>query len=224
MHRPQLTTTHTSTAAKARRTSVKKYNDAYAAKKDFVPRHNAFLAECIRRIAPKHSPQRKLKALDIGLGQGRNAILLARSGYDTTGIDRSDVGILGAQRLAASRKVSINAVLADTEEFDFGNNRWDLIALLYYPQPMVLLPRLKAAVRPGGHIIIERFSRPKCAPGAHLLDRQETRRPSPMLASFLDWHVIHYESDDFISDWHWSGESPRGPMVRMLARKPSRAR
>jgi SAM-dependent methyltransferase len=208
-------------ARQAKRTSIAKYDAAYTAKKDYVARPNAFLARCLRRIAPPRGPLRKPKALDIGLGQGRNAILLARSGYDTTGIDRSEVGVLAAQRMVAARGVTISAVLADTEKFPFGRNRWDLIALLYYPQPMILMRRLQAAVRPAGHIVIERFSRPTCAKGAHPLDRRETRRPSPMLARFVDWHVLHYESDEFESDWHWDGESPRGPIVRLLARKPS---
>jgi 2-polyprenyl-3-methyl-5-hydroxy-6-metoxy-1,4-benzoquinol methylase len=210
-------------ALQARRTSVAKYDVAYAAKKkDFVNRPNAFLAQCLRRIAPPRGSRRMPKALDIGLGQGRNAVLLARSGYDTTGIDRSEVGVRAAQRVAAARGVSINAVLADTEEYSFGRNRWDLIVLLYYPQPMILMRRFLAAVRPGGHIVIERFSRPPCATGANPLDRREERRPSPMLQCFADWHVLHYESDEFESDWHWNGESPRGPIVRLLARKPSR--
>ena len=69
-----------------------KYDAAYTAKKDYVARPNAFLKRCLHRIAPKQSsrrkPGRKHRALDIGLGQGRNAILLAQCGYDTTGIDR----------------------------------------------------------------------------------------------------------------------------------------
>ena len=43
-----------------------------------------------------------------------------------------------------------------------------------------------------------------------------------MLECFLDWRVLHYEHDEFASDWHWDGESPTGPIVRLLARKPSR--
>jgi SAM-dependent methyltransferase len=211
-----------SVAERARRTSVAKYDAAYTAKKDFVARPNAFLAQCLRWISPSHGLRRRRRALDIGLGQGRNAVLLSQRGYETTGIDRSEVGVLAAQRLAAARGVRVSAVLGDTEEFSFGRNRWDLIALLYYPQPMVLIERLKRAVRPGGHIVVERFSRPVCAKGAGLLDRQETRRPSPMLQCFADWHVLHYESDEFESDWHWGGESPRGPIVRLLARKAVR--
>jgi SAM-dependent methyltransferase len=204
---------------------IKKYNDAYTAKKDFVARPNAFLRQCLQRIAPGHAGQkrggRKRRALDIGLGQGRNAMLLAQRGYDTTGIDRSDVGILAAQRMSDARGLGgrISAVIADTERFEYGRNRWDLIVLLCYPQPMILIDRLKAALRPGGHIVVERFSRPR---GNNPLDKRETKKPSPMLASFVDWHVLHYENDQLKSDWHWDGESPRGAIVRMLVRKPGR--
>ena len=204
--------------------SIKKYNAAYMPKKDFVAGPNAFLKQCLDRIAPqrkKKSSRRKRFALDIGLGQGRNAMLLVQRGYDTTGIDRSEVGILAAQRMAAARgfRGRINAVIADTERFEYGRNRWDLIALLYYPQPMILIERLKKALRPGGYIVVERFSNPK---SINPLDDRETRRPSPMLRSFLDWHVLHYENDVLKSDWHWNGQSPTGPIVRLLARKPWR--
>jgi SAM-dependent methyltransferase len=209
--------------------SIKKYNAAYSAKKDFVARPNAFLKQCVDQIAPRprnktNRPKRRRRALDIGLGQGRNALLLAQRGYDVTGIDRSEVGIRAAVRMAAARgfRGRINAVIADTERFEYGRNRWDLIVLLYYPQPMILIDRLKRAVKPGGHIVVERFSRPNHGKAAHLVDRRETKKPSPMLECFADWHVLHYEHDEFDSDWHWDGESPRGPIVRLLARKPWR--
>jgi len=197
---------------------VQKYDAAYTAKKDYVARPNAFLDECLRRIAPKRTSRRKRRALDIGLGQGRNAMLLAKRGYLTTGIDRSEVGVSAARRLAAARGLRISAIVADAQQHDFGCNRWDLIVLLYYPNPMILMRRLKDAVRPGGYIVVERFSRPKAA---NVHDRRETKRASPMLRCFLDWRVLHYENNEFESDWHWNGKSPTGAIVRLLARKPS---
>src|SRR4029453_2717065 len=162
--------------------SITKYNAAYTVKKDYTARPNAFLAQCLKRIPPERAgaPGRSKKrlrrnfrgrgrggALDIGLGQGRNALLLARCGYAVTGIDHSEVGVRAALRMAAGRGFGgkkktdrFHAVVTDTERFEYGRNRWDLIVLLYYPQPMVLMERLKRAVRPGGHIVIERFSRP----------------------------------------------------------------
>lgn len=204
-----------------RKTTGGKYDAAYAAKKDFVTHANVFLDACLTRIAKarRRSSRRARRALDIGLGQGRNAMLLARRGYETTGIDRSEVGAQAARRAAASRGLRINIVVGDTERYAFGRNRWDLIVLLYYPQPMILIERLKTALRPGGHIIVERFSRPKAI---NRLDRREARRRSPMLRAFVDWHLLHYENDVLKSDWHWDGESPTGQIVRLLARKPAR--
>jgi SAM-dependent methyltransferase len=205
--------------------SVRKYNAAYTVKKDFIARPNAFLCQCLSRIAAGRSGKRvkrTMRALDIGLGQGRNAVLMAQRGYHVTGLDRSEVGIRAARRLAENRGLAqhIDAVIADSERFDYGRNRWDLIALLYYPQPMVLMPRLKRAVRPGGCIVIERFSRPNHGKAAHAVDGRETKRTNPMLQAFADWHLLHYENDELKSDWHWDGESPSGPIVRLLARKP----
>src|SRR5438105_4089295 len=42
----------TGVASSAARASVLKYNAAYTAKKDFVARPNAFLAQCLHQIAP----------------------------------------------------------------------------------------------------------------------------------------------------------------------------
>ena len=206
--------------SQARASPAAKYDAAYTARRDFVARPNAFLDTCLRRIAlHQRSRRRKRRALDIGLGQGRNAVLLARRGYDTTGIDRSEVGVKAARRMAAARGVRVDAVVADLQRYDFGRNRWDVIVLLYYPQPMILIERLKAALRPGGYIVVERFSRPK---SINRLDDRETRQPSPMLRCFLDWRILHYEHDELKSDWHWNGLSPTGPIVRLLVRKPWR--
>ncbi len=204
--------------------SIAKYNAAYASSKDFVPEPNAFLARCLERIAaapppPQGAPVGPVaRALDIGIGQGRNAFLLVRAGYDTTGIDRSEVGVEAARRGTAALGVKLRAVVADAQTYDFGCECWDLIALLYYPLPIALLDRVKASVRAGGYIVVERFSqKDKDAVGP---DAEDGRLPNPMLRHFLDWNVLHYEHDVFQSDWHWSGESPTGPIVRLLARKP----
>src|SRR5438034_10842266 len=94
-----------STVNRANRTaqaSRVKYDAAYTAKKDFVAKPNAFLKQCLGRIAPNKGSRRKRRALDIGLGQGRNAVLLAQYGYDITGIDSCEVGVLAARRLAGA--------------------------------------------------------------------------------------------------------------------------
>jgi 2-polyprenyl-3-methyl-5-hydroxy-6-metoxy-1,4-benzoquinol methylase len=53
------------------------------------------------------------KTLDIGMGQGRNALMLAERGWDVAGFDISDVAIDQAKAQAQKRGLKVNAVVAD---------------------------------------------------------------------------------------------------------------
>lgn len=199
------------------RDTIAKYDTAYSELKDFVQEPNAFLARCLERIA-RHGPPAGSRALDVGVGQGRNAVLLARAGYHTIGIDRSRVGVEAVRRKASELGCSLRAEVADATTYDFGRDCWELIALLYYPLPLLLIDRVKAAIRSGGHVVIERFTQNSSEAAGP--DLEEGKLLNPMLRWFESWHVLHYEHDVFPSDWHWDGESPTGPIVRLLARKP----
>ena len=58
------------------------------------------------------------RILDIGCGQGRNAIPLARLGYEVIGIDSSQVGIGQMMEVAASENLSLEGRVGDMFEFD----------------------------------------------------------------------------------------------------------
>lgn len=58
-------------------------------------------------------PSRRLKLLDIGCGEGRDAVFFARNGYEVTGIDVSDAGIAKTKRLAEYAGVQVNVLKAD---------------------------------------------------------------------------------------------------------------
>lgn len=70
-------------------------------------------------------------AVDLGMGEGRNAIYLAQQGWQTTGVDLSDVAVTQAKRRALQIGVRLDTVIDDLDHFDLGRNRWDLIALFY---------------------------------------------------------------------------------------------
>jgi 2-polyprenyl-3-methyl-5-hydroxy-6-metoxy-1,4-benzoquinol methylase len=100
------------------------YNKIYAGTPEFDTKPNRFLVEAVEGLRPG-------KALDVDMGQGRNAIYLASRGWDVTGFDVADAGLEKARAQAAAAGVTINAVHASDEEFDFGRERWDLIAIIY---------------------------------------------------------------------------------------------
>src|SRR5689334_543803 len=85
---------------------------------------NAFLAEMVKGLRPG-------RALDVGMGQGRNTIFLAQQGWDAVGFDPADRAVAAAQQQAAQLGVKITTRVARAEEFDWGAGQWDLIVLSY---------------------------------------------------------------------------------------------
>lgn len=109
------------------------------------------LQESIRRTKPG-------KALDAGMGRGRNAIFLASLGWDVTGYDMAPDAIQVAQSYARQAGVKLATVLAKHDQFEFGANQWDLIlcsynymAALDKPWPAVFTK----ALRPGGLVVYQ---------------------------------------------------------------------
>jgi 2-polyprenyl-3-methyl-5-hydroxy-6-metoxy-1,4-benzoquinol methylase len=64
----------------------------------------------------RHEPKEKL--IDLGCGQGRDSIPLARLGYKVTGIDNSKLGIDQMNSIAASEALNVTGLVGDIYEFD----------------------------------------------------------------------------------------------------------
>lgn len=75
------------------------------------------------------------RALDLACGEGRNAVWLAERGWDVTAVDFSDVAIGKAARLAESRGVDVEWVVADVLEYEPEPEAFDLVAVLYLQLP-----------------------------------------------------------------------------------------
>ena len=71
---------------------------------------NALLAEFVAGLGPG-------RALDIGAGEGRNAIWLAKAGWSVTAVDVSEVGLVRAAERAAEEGVELECVVADWREY-----------------------------------------------------------------------------------------------------------
>ena len=81
-----------------------------------------FLAELIKLCPP--SPSKRV--LDIGCGEGKDAVYMAQSGYDVTAFDLAENGIKKTLKLADSRCVKVNAYVDDINTFET-EEKFDII-------------------------------------------------------------------------------------------------
>jgi cyclopropane fatty-acyl-phospholipid synthase-like methyltransferase len=96
-------------------------------------------------------------------GEGRNAVYAAKKGLQVEAFDLSDAGQQKALQLAAHNGVSINYQVGEFSSFDFGENRFDVVALVFAHFPSRHKSdyhrRLVQYLKPGGLFIIEAFSK-----------------------------------------------------------------
>jgi SAM-dependent methyltransferase len=157
---------------------------------------NMFLMGVTRSMMPGN-------AIDVGMGSGRNAVYLARSGWTVTGIDTSRVGVARARERAVAEKVSLNAIEQDMFRFDYGTARYDLVLFMYMGPVRDLDRRLVEALRPGGYLVIEHFA------GAF--------EPGSLKMLFSGLEVVQYTEVDDFPDYD---QRNKQKVVRFLARKP----
>lgn len=97
--------------------------------------------------------------LDVGCGQGRDALFLARSGHRVTATDIAPTGIKDLQREAAAEGLEINAVVADIRDYE-STDTFDVVLIdrtlhmLAKPEQVAVLERLIRCVRPNGFVMI----------------------------------------------------------------------
>jgi len=174
--------------------------------------HPVFNTEPNRLLAGTIEARPPGRALDVAMGQGRNAVFLAEHGWDVTGIDVSEVGIESARLQAKSMGVELKAIRADFSSYDMGDATWDLILFTYVPVPITdpdNIHRIERSLVPGGLIVIESFAWP--APGT-------ARRPvhvhtDELRAGFMDFDILQFDVTDDLPDW---SQDPQ-PVVRMVA-------
>jgi tellurite methyltransferase len=105
-----------------------------------------FLKENLHRI-------RKGRAFVPAMGEGRNAVYLARHGFRVDGVDLSPIAVDRAVELARSQHVSVKGIVADLIQYAYPIQAYDFVfvSLFYMEQ---LIPKFKQVVKPGGHIMV----------------------------------------------------------------------
>lgn len=99
-------------------------------------------------------------ALDLACGSGRHAIWLAEAGFSTTAVDRDATAVEALNREAARRGWPLRAKVVDLESGQpfLDPDTFDVVVGFHYLH-RPLFPALVAALRPGGVLVYETFTR-----------------------------------------------------------------
>ena len=175
----------------------------------FNPQPNALLVNAVRdRPAGR--------ALDVNMGEGRNALYLAQLGWQVTGIDLADQALAFAQQRAQQLGVPLTTIAHDANTHDWGLAQWDLIVLCYADES-THVAQVPAALRPGGQLVFENF---------HADINQVRGYPSGQQIGFATnelkelyttagFQILHYEEPVAVADF--SLETHR--LVQLVAQK-----
>ena len=147
---------------------------------------NAFLKSELATLTPG-------KILFPAEGEGRNAVYAASLGWEVTAFDSSRTGREKAMGLAASRGVTIDYTLCGYADFHAEQESFDCIALIFAHQPPMqrhaFHRQLVEWLKPGGHVILEGFSKAQLGRGsggpgdlAMLFSEEELRQDFSALA------------------------------------------
>ena len=97
------------------------------------------------------------RALDVGSGEGADAIWLARSGWTVTAIDISEVAVIRAREAAELTGAVVEWVCGDALQTPFPAGSFDLLSMQYPALPKAAgeaaVRALLGTVRPGGLLL-----------------------------------------------------------------------
>lgn len=207
------------------RGAVADYDSRYATEDyywGFTPNRLCFE---IMKLLPPIKPYR---VLDVGCGEGKDAVFLAKCGYLVTAFDISEAGIEKSKRLAEHNHVHVDFFKVDVMDFQFDRD-YDIIfssGVLHFIQPAYreeLCMRLKAHTASGGFNVLNVFVQKPFIVRAPDSTRDESLR-SPwrsgeLFGYYHDWlfHTCREEIFDCMS----GGTPHKHCMDSLIAQRPA---
>jgi SAM-dependent methyltransferase len=109
------------------------------------------------------------RALDLGAGEGRNAVWLAEQGWTVIAVDFSPIGLDKGRQLASARGVEVGWVEADATTWEPPSATFELVVVAYLQLPAdgrrAAHRHAADAVAPGGRLVVVAHDRDNLAHG-----------------------------------------------------------
>lgn len=144
-----------------------------------------FLKENIKFLSQRST------VLDMGMGEGRNAVFLASKGHHVVGVDISSVAVQKANSLAREFSTEIKGVVASLDSYQINDGSFDVILCFYYVDRK-LISKMKKWLKPGGIIFYEAHTMEKLSEGK-LLNKNYLVKKGEIKEFFSDMAILKFE-------------------------------
>ena len=141
---------------------------------------------------------RPARAVDLAMGRGRHARLLARAGFVTFGVDLQLDAVRDASARARSEGLVVRGWCADLTEGRLPSGTFDVLLVTRYLQRS-LFPSIRGAVRPdapgrpGGIVLYETFTVNQRRHGFGPTSPDHLLQPDELARHFAGFDVLFYE-------------------------------
>lgn len=201
------------------------YDARYAGKDYYWGKKPSSLCERVLKLLnlSSNNPAHPPRLIDIGCGEGRNAVFFAKSGFDVTGLDISLPGLKKAERYAAQEGVSLTTINDDIRTYAF-EGEWDVIfstgTLHYLPPDLreAWFEKAKKATAPQG---LNAFSvlvkKPFLSKAPDAESSAYPVRSGEIMGYYHDWEILHIQEEIF--DCMSSGIPHKHGVNRIIARR-----
>lgn len=186
--------------------STSSYNSRYSSKTLYWGIKPHSLVVALKKFLPIDS-----SILDLGCGEGQNAIYLAQNGFKVTAIDISKPGVDKLKEIAKQKKVKIVAKVANVIKYVESDTKFDAIicmnVLQFVPAGKIkrVIKRIQTKTKKNGYIVIASFvaqnpeqKEKAVSNGKYRFDKGELRD------LFADWGITKYIEN--WTPWETHGE------------------
>ena len=164
------------------------------------------------------------KALDLGCGEGRNALYLAGLGFETSASDISESGIAKLKIVAKELQLNIDATVCDMRQYEF-RKTFDLIVctgclhLIHRQEWQQVIKNMKQATPSGGINVIGVFTDEAPEPEDQRGLMVGLFKEGELFTYYRDWEIIDKKTYIF-EHTHPDGPTHKHAGNDIIARKP----
>ncbi|MDF1544824.1 MAG: methyltransferase domain-containing protein [bacterium] len=202
-----------------------RYEKRYAENESYWGKEpSEFCKQFVRTISDLGLDCAELSLIDLGCGEGGNALYLASRGISVTGLDLSPTGLRKTRLLAKEAGLVVKTIEASLYECVF-KQEYDLFfssgTVHYIPEEIRQrsFDYFKSRTSPRGlHAITTLVQKPFIEQAPDFEEQVTLFSSGELMSYYRDWEILH--TVETIFDCNSGGQPHRHAANRIIARKP----